>query len=87
MESKKNNNDFEFYKNISYKIIIVILLILFFIYVKNFVQRKPTIVDIKVASTTISAQVADTENKRSLGLSYTDKLSENQQFCKKAFIQ
>jgi uncharacterized membrane protein (UPF0127 family) len=65
--------------NIFYKILIALLLICFFVYVFKFLDRKPNSTEIKIssASTTIVATIANTENKRSLGLSYTEKLDEN----------
>jgi uncharacterized membrane protein (UPF0127 family) len=58
-------------------IILVIALGIFFFYVTHFSVKKPGTVEIQVASSTIYAQVANTENKRSLGLSYTPKIDEN----------
>ena len=58
-------------------IILVIALGIFFFYVTHFTVKKPGSVEIQVASSTIYAQVANTENKRSLGLSYTPKIDEN----------
>lgn len=39
-------------------------------------NHKPQALDITVGTTTIYAQVADTNNKRSLGLSFTESLAE-----------
>ena len=66
-----------FTENLFYKILILSCLILFFIYATHYINKKPNNLEITFGSTTIYAQVADTENKRSLGLSYTQKIGEN----------
>ncbi len=66
-------------KNINkYKFSLIIFgLILFFIYVAHFLDRKPNSTEIKIGQNTIFAQVANTEHKRSMGLSYTKSIGEN----------
>jgi uncharacterized membrane protein (UPF0127 family) len=71
MESKTKMNST--YRNI----LIVLGLIAFFVYVIHFVQHRPAATEIKVGSTTIYAQMADTEHERSMGLSFTQKLNDN----------
>jgi uncharacterized membrane protein (UPF0127 family) len=79
MESKSNENKFVkvITENLLYKTLIIIALILFFIYASHYIQKKPNATEIKVASSTIFAQIADSENERSLGLSFTKQLDEN----------
>lgn len=62
----------------NYKVILVLIFtIVFFIYVIHFLEKKPTSTEIKIGQNTIYAQIADTENKRSMGLSYTKELGTN----------
>lgn len=67
------NSKFNIYKTI----LIVLALIAFFVYVIHFSIRKPGATEIKVGTSTIYAQVADTEHKRSMGLSYTENIGDN----------
>lgn len=62
----------------TYRIILIILaLITFFVYVTHFFDKKPSTTEITVGTTTIYAQIANTEHKRSMGLSFTEKLGDN----------
>lgn len=73
-------NSMEFrskFKNPFHNFLIVLAIVAFFVYVVHFVDRKPGSTIITVASSTIYAQVANTEHKRSMGLSFTEKLDDN----------
>ena len=63
-------------KNNFNKIITILLLIIFFIYAMH-ITKKPNATTIMFGQNTIYTQIADTENKRSLGLSYTKSLDKN----------
>ena len=69
MELKNNN--------FLYKILILVALIFFFVYITNYWHRKPGTTEIQVAGSTIYAQIAATENQKSLGLSYTKQIDDN----------
>ncbi len=73
MESKSSSRR----NNIYFKIAISVAIVLFFIYVIHFLEKKPNSTEIQAGSNTIYAQVADTNNKRSLGLSYTESIDQN----------
>jgi uncharacterized membrane protein (UPF0127 family) len=61
-----------------FKIIFIILgFILFGYYLTHFHKPIPNFTEVKINGNTIYSQIADTENERSLGLSYTKKLDEN----------
>jgi hypothetical protein len=61
-----------------FKIICIIFgFILFGYYLIHFHKPAPNFTEVKVNNTTIYSQIADTENERSLGLSFTKKLDEN----------
>jgi uncharacterized membrane protein (UPF0127 family) len=62
--------------NNSKKIVIFVALISFFIYAIN-MDKKPTSTTISVGTNKIYAQIADSENKRSMGLSFTKELGQN----------
>ncbi len=64
-------------KNNLYKALIIISIILFFVYVNKNLDKKPASTEIKMASSTIYAQIADSDTERSLGLSYTKELGKN----------
>jgi uncharacterized membrane protein (UPF0127 family) len=71
MESKtKTKNPFQ-------KILIIIGLIAFFVYAVNFVKHRPNLTEIKIGTSAIFAQTADTEHERSMGLSYAEKIDDN----------
>lgn len=65
------------FKNPFHNLLIILALIAFFAYVIHFLDKKPTSTLITIASSTIFAQIANTEHKRSMGLSFTEKLDEN----------
>lgn len=71
MVSIKNN------QSLFKKIAIILALIAFFIYATKFFDKKPNSTQIGVGTSTIYAQIANSENKRSLGLSYTEKIDSN----------
>lgn len=73
MESKSKFSFSRLYKGIA----ILLAIIAFFFYITHYYHRKPAATEISVGSSTIYAQIADTENKRSLGLSYTPKIDDN----------
>ena len=61
-----------------YKVgLLVLAVVLFFIYVTHFHEKKPNATEIKIGQSTIYAQVANTEHKRSMGLSYTKQIDQN----------
>lgn len=61
-------------KNNYKKILTLVALILFFVYAMQ-LRRNATHTDIKIGQNTIYAQIADTKNKQSMGLSYTKDLA------------
>lgn len=63
-------------KNNTKKILIFLALIAFFIYVIN-MDKKPSSTTITVGTNKIYAQIADSEVKRSMGLSFTRELGQN----------
>lgn len=58
-------------------VFIVLAFLLFFFYVAAFLGKPRNFTEIKFGQNTIHAQIANTEHKRSMGLSYTEKISDN----------
>lgn len=72
------NKIVETYLTHPFKIILIIVgCIVFGYYLKYYHSPIPNFTEVKINEATIYAQVADTENERSLGLSFTKKLEEN----------
>lgn len=55
----------------------MVALTAFFVYALKFLEKKPNTIDISIGSKVINAQVANTEPKRNLGLSYTKEMPDN----------
>ena len=55
----------------------LIFAIIFLFYITHFTEKIPNTSEIKIRENTIYAKVANTEHKRSMGLSYTEKIAEN----------
>lgn len=77
LENLKTNLKIFFTENLFRKILIILGLIAFTYYIFYFHETKPNLLEIKINDTVIYSQVADTENERSLGLSFTKQLEEN----------
>ena len=80
LESQVNNpplGKILFTENLTRKFLIILGLIFFLYYAIYIHQAKPNLTEIKVNNNIIYAQIADSENERSLGLSYTKKLEDN----------
>lgn len=58
-------------------IFIIVGIILFSYYIANYHEPIPNVTEVKIGENIIYSQIADTENERSMGLSFTKKLDEN----------
>ncbi len=61
-----------------FKAVIIFFLTVFFIfYIVHYAEKIPNSTEIKIGENIIYAKVANTEHKRSMGLSYTEKIADN----------
>ena len=84
LEPQANNTSSHFkyvlnrFKNNLFRIFLILFGIsCFAYYLLHFHKASPNFLEVKIADNIVYAQVADTENERSLGLSFTKKLDEN----------
>lgn len=61
----------------NYKKLLTLLALAVFLIYGYHLEKKPTTINVNINQHTVYAQVADTEIKRRLGLSYTKKLDKN----------
>ncbi len=56
---------------------IFLITVFFLFYLTHFADKIPNTTEIKIGENTIYSKIANTEHKRSMGLSYTEKIPDN----------